>query len=130
MARQKPRHIVVDGERYGWRFSSGYGQRQDSAASWLYHDIFTAWPADRPGSRLHVHFITPGDLITGSPLGTGLPIVPGTPDTGGINLHRPKLAAELIRQARQRGWTPGADAMPFVVENGLELLAAAGYAVG
>jgi hypothetical protein len=41
----------------------------------------------------------------------------------------PAMAAQLIRYARQHGWDPEQIRRPFVIEEGLDVLAQLGYRI-
>jgi hypothetical protein len=131
--KQKLRKISVDRMIYLWRYIPGYEQTPPTNASgyatWQSRDTFTAYLVTQRSCPLIVRFRTWEDPIIGGPLRTGAAINLGNPESSRINLHTPRLAAEIIRQARQRGWQPEQTATPFIIENGLELLAEMGYRV-
>lgn len=120
------RQIVIGGETYLWKFTPGY--EKDEHQEWRCHDIFVAYTEHDKNYPLKVHFRTWECPISGGPLRNGAPINLNDSDTGGINLHRPKFAAEIIQHAVQRGWNP-AEKKSLTIANGIELLAELGYSV-
>jgi hypothetical protein len=129
MARSKLRKMVVDGENYLWRFMPGYERTGEPLNSYQCHDSFVAYLEEGKTSPLQVHFITWEDAIIGGPLRTGAPVVPGNSNSAQLNLHTPKIAAEMIRGAIKRGWRPATDAKPFVIADGMTFLKEMGYEV-
>ncbi len=127
--RQKLRTIVVDGITYRWRFAPGYERTGDPADPYQSHDIFTAYLAEQRTGQVRIHFRTWEDAIVGGPLRTASRLNRTNPESSAVNLHTPKLAAQLIRQARIRGWNPQERTNPFVINDGLALLAEIGYRV-
>ncbi|HEX3051995.1 MAG TPA: hypothetical protein VHP83_15155, partial [Aggregatilineaceae bacterium] len=71
---------------------------------------------------LKVHFLTWDSPIDGGPLRVGAPINLDNPNTGGINLHQPKFAAQMIQQGLLRGWKPF-EKKSLVIVDGIGLLA-------
>lgn len=126
--KKKLRRIVVQGQTYLWKFTPGYVATGDPTNPWQCHDHFTAYLLEAKNSPLHISFRTWEDPIVGGPLRTGLPLDLADLQSGyqsdvpGINLHTPKHAAWLIRQALQTGWQPERSTKPFVVEQGVEWL--------
>ncbi len=131
--KQKLRKITVDGVVYLWRFVPGYEQtppgEESDQATWQSRDTFTAYLATQRASPLIVRFRTWEDPIIGGPLRVGAPINLNNPESSGINLHTPLFAAAIIRHMRQRGWQPEQTTTPFIIEDGLQLLADMGYTV-
>jgi hypothetical protein len=131
--KQKLRKIALDGSVYLWRFVPGYEHMPpvdaSERATWQSRDTFTAYLATQRLCPLIVRFRTWEDPIIGGPLRTGASINLTNPESSGVNLHTPGLAAGIIRQARQCGWQPEQTATPFIIENGLQLLAEMGYRV-
>ena len=129
MAKKKLRKIHVDGDDYLYRFNTSYGRTDDPSNPWHCRDTFIAYLEGQKQSPLNIHFTTWEDPAIGGPLRTGLPIVLGKEETGGVNLHAPKWAAELIRGARKQGWKPENERKrsPFVIADGLALLEKIGH---
>jgi len=75
-----------------------------------------------------VHFVTWECPVVGGPLRTGAPVNLKNPASGGINLHQPAFAAQIIRQAFLRGWNPSEN-QGLIIDDGLQLLADIGYPV-
>ncbi len=128
------RKIIIGEETYLWKFDPGYEKigeqlwRGQPIPQYRRHDIFTAYAEHDKNFPLKVHFFTWECAISGGPLHNGAPINLDNPDTGGINLHRPKFAAEIIQHAVRHGWNP-AEKKPLIIDDGIGLLAELGYQV-
>ena len=121
----KLRRMVLDGQTYLWSFTPGYVRDGDSTKC---RDLFTTYLANRRESPLKVWFTTWEDPMIGGPLRVGVPLELGEAGAGLVgacyNLHTPHAAASIIRRARAEGWDPDRQVGPFIVDDGLRLLAA------
>lgn len=124
MAKKKLRSIVVDGAAFHWVFRPSYHL---ATKEYHCHDVFWAYAEDNPASPLCIVFLTWENPIVGGPLRTGLPVFPDDPNTGGVNLHQPKWAAAMIRAGLKKGWQANTRSSPFIIENGIEILAELNY---
>jgi hypothetical protein len=129
MGKVKSRKIVVDGVTYMWRFTPGYERTSDVEETYRCHDIFEAYIYERRHCPLELHFITWEDPRVGGPLHVGLPVSLHNPNSAQLNLHTPKIVAEMIRGAIKRGWQPLTDKTSFVIEDGMAFLKEMGYEV-
>jgi hypothetical protein len=127
LAKKKLRPIVVDGQNYLWGFRVGYKKTEEPSSPFHSHNIFVAYPENNYTSPLRITFIAWEDGASGSPLGTGATVVLGDLNTSGVNLHEPKWAVTLIREGLKRGWQAKTNFSPFIIENGMELLAQLNY---
>jgi hypothetical protein len=123
---KKTRSIVVDGQRYVWRFVPRYVPAP-SPDLYRCYDIFSAYLEGHHRSPLRIRFDTWECPMLGGPLRARAPVLLGRPETGGVNLHTPKWAAALIREGRRRGWEPEVAPGPFLVEDGVRLLEEKGF---
>jgi hypothetical protein len=119
------RKIVVAGEGYLWSFTPRY--EKDANDQWRCHDLFTAYQEQYKRAPLRVHFITWESPVDGGPLRSGAPIDPADPSSGGFNLHQPRFADRIIRQALSLGWEPASN-QGMDIEDGVGLLAEGGPA--
>jgi hypothetical protein len=124
---KKLRKLIVDNQTFGWRYQPGYERSPVSDRVWQCHDIFTAYQVQYRRSPLRIHFVTWESAVSGGPLRSGDPVNLDNPNSGGINLHQPKFATELIRQALKSGWKPDTDSRPYLIDDGIKLLADLGY---
>lgn len=119
-----PRKLVIDGADFLWTCGHGHveidGQRRCV-------ERFSAWMYGDPRGALRVRFLDGDGGHTTKGEGWG-------GHDGGLlvgrvvhNLHRPALAARLIRAAMAAGWQPG-NARPAIHDDGWALLAKAGAA--
>lgn len=129
MGKVKSRKLVVDSVTYMWRFTPGYEKTGEVADPYRCHDIFEAYIYERRHCPLELHFIIWEDPRIGGPLHVGAPVVLSNPNSAQLNLHTPKMAAELIRGAIKLGWQPTTDKSPLVIENGMGFLKEMGYVV-
>lgn len=115
--KKKLRNIVVDGEKYLWRFSSTYENDIINAALQC-HDTFVAYREGMRQSPFEIHFTVSGDPIMGDPLKVGTDLK----GNQGPHLHTPRYAELLIRYALKNGWTPMTSKKPFIIEDGNSVL--------
>jgi hypothetical protein len=130
MAKQKFRSIIVDAKTYLWAFKPSYQLVNAATFEYRCYDLFEAYAECDRTSPLRIIFITWEDAICGGPLRVGAPVVIDNPSTSGVNLHQPKWAMTLIREGLKRGWQANAHSVPFIIENGVELLAELNYTAG
>lgn len=116
--KKKLRRIVVQGQTYLWKFTSGYVPTNDPANPWQCLDRFTAYLPQAKASPLRISFLTWEDPIIGGPLRTGVPLDLNKLSSGswGANFHTPKYAAWIIERAFEAGWKPEQSRNPFVIE--------------
>lgn len=115
MGKRKLRRLVVDGEPFLWRLSTGY-QRVPNIDHVDYTSLYT-FEAYREGfrnARATAEFEAWESPGAGGPLHTGSALELGDPSSPHINLNRPRFAAELIRLLLRRGWRPHSATRPFV----------------
>lgn len=127
VAKQKLRSIIVDAATYLWVFKPSYQLVDATAKEYRCYDLFEAYAESNHTSPLRIIFITWENAICGGPLRMGAPVIIDNPNTSGVNLHQPKWAMMLIREALKRGWQANAHSVPFTIENGVELLAELNY---
>lgn len=125
MSRTKSlRKIVVDGETYLWKVQHEHKvlppvpPRPPGAGGC--REVFTAFLADHRTSPLRIRFPDGPGQSSGYPAAG----VVWTSGPAGItaNLNTPRIAAELIRLARGRGWNPVQSSSPLIVDDGFFLL--------
>lgn len=114
--RARGRKLVVDGVEYRW--ARRHGHREDG----LCQESLTAWEVERENAPLVVRFAdgdgahpTAGEGWGG---GVGLVLI----GRRQLNLHRPAVAAALIRAALRAGWDP-AHGKPYVIAKGAAFIA-------
>lgn len=116
------RWLVIDGARYGWALSHGHAEIDGEPRCM---ERLAAWLEGDPRGALHLRFIDGegGRTTTGQGWGghSGRVLVDGL----AYNLHRPALAAGLIRAGLASGWQPGRGRL-VVRDDGYALLAAIG----
>jgi hypothetical protein len=115
---RKMRSIVVDGERYLWRFAPRYVDQGRAC-----RDVFVAFGDEIRSSPLRIVFETWECPIIGGPLRVGAPLDLAKGRTAEINLHMPRWAATLIRAGLERGWQPRRPHAQFLIADGVALLA-------
>ena len=118
----KLRNIVVEGERYLWRFQPGYKPGEKPGDPYRCHDVFRALRERCPTSPLLVMFDTWDCPIAGGPLRCNAPIDPDDGTSARFNLHQPRWAAAMIRAGLQRGWQPRLPSSPCSIKDGVGFL--------
>lgn len=122
--KKTTRRIVVDGKRYLWRFHPRYRGIDDPVQSYECVDVFSAWLEGYPRAPLRLVCVTWEDARVGGPLRSAAPLELWEEDSPQMNLHEPRWAAAVIRQAVQAGWSPESLAKPFTVTDWLGFLKA------
>lgn len=109
--KAKTRRIVVDSVEYRWGVRGSRARFGRAAVS------FTAYLADTTSSPLHVDFVDAPGVMVGEPCRGWIVM-------GGVthDLDSPRVAAELIRLALARGWTPARPRCPFEHGDGIAWL--------
>lgn len=122
--KKTTRQLVVDGQRYLWRFHPRYREIDDPFSSYECVDVFSAWREGYPRAPLRLVCSTWEDARIGGPLRSGAPLEIGDDDSPRMNLHEPRWAAAIIREAVRSGWRPESLPKPFAVTDWLGFLKA------
>ena len=112
--KERVRTLEIDGIRYGWRTT--HRDEFITPDKKICVDHFLAFREGTSGTELRIRFT--GGVVGGWGGYTGRIDVPALGLS--INLHRPGVAAALIRRALELGWSPDA---PMTVEDGAALIA-------
>ncbi len=98
--KTKVRQIVVDGTTYFYRVTWRTHLADRAAMTYAVRYRFAAYRFGQKASPLEIIFETRDDVVRGGPLHQG------DQGAGGINLNKPREAAELVRIGIARGWRP------------------------
>jgi hypothetical protein len=112
--KTKIRQIVVDGTTYFYRVTWRTRLADRASMTYAVRYRFAAYREGSKASPLEIIFETRDDVVRGGALHQG---------TDGINLNKPRDAAELIRIAIERGWRPDEAKRAFRVVGDDQMLA-------
>ncbi len=113
-----PRQLTVDGKIYRWQVSHRHSATSKGHSATGCRELFTAFLSGETTSPLHIWF------SAGPTTGAGYPSHGSVYVWGewSCNLHRPAVAAAVIRAAIATGWVPDMQRNPLKIEDGFSFL--------